>query len=190
MIDARRAPLYPTTRTGLDAGTILDLPFIDEQAKNISTHRRQGVNITDTQTRQDPAGGLNDGRPTPARVALPAGWLALLGPALPSASDTSTPAAGPGRRGNGFRLLWVVLAANASPSCCSRGHACHDRERRGFATMIARRWAPAGVSDRVQGAIIATDLAGFTGIVLSMQLLFHLSMAWSVGIGLAIIGRC
>lgn len=38
-----------------------------------------------------------------------------------------------------------------------------------------------------QGAVVVTDLAEFTGIVLGLQLLFQFSIGWSVGLGLGIV---
>jgi manganese transport protein len=131
---------------------------------------------------------------TPARVALRRpGWPALLGPAFAVSIGYVDPgnwASDLAAGAYGFRLLWVILAANAVAVvlqiAVTRVTIASGED---LATMIARRWARFRIAFLVafQGAIIATDLAEFTGIVLGMQLLFRLSLAWSIGIGLAIV---
>jgi manganese transport protein len=90
----------------------------------------------------------------------------------------------------GYRLLWVVLVANAiaivlqlavSELTISTGS--------DLATLIAQRFPRASNAFWVvfQGAAIATDLAEFSGIVLGVQLLFHCSLIASVIAGLAIV---
>jgi manganese transport protein len=58
-----------------------------------------------------------------------------------------------------------------------------------LATLIAQRWGRYRLALWLAfaGAVIATDLAEFTGITLGAQLLFHLSTALSAGIGVAAV---
>jgi manganese transport protein len=131
---------------------------------------------------------------SPARLGLRRpGWLALLGPAFAVSIGYIDPgnwASDLAAGAYGFRLLWVVLAANAIAIvlqvAVTRVTIASGED---LATLIARRWKRFSGAFLVafQGAIVATDLAEFTGIVLGMQLLFHLSLAWSIGIGLAIV---
>jgi manganese transport protein len=126
-------------------------------------------------------------------TALRTRWLQLLGPAFVVSIGYIDPgnwatdlAAGT----YGYRLLWVVLVANAiavvlqlavSELTVSTGT--------DLATLIARRFPRASnVFWAVfQGAAVATDVAEFSGIVLGVQLLFHCSLAVSVIAGLAIV---
>jgi manganese transport protein len=90
-----------------------------------------------------------------------------------------------------YTLLWVILAANAiaivMQVAVTRVTIATGDD---LATLIARRWARWSPAFWLafQGAVIATDLAEFTGIVLGAQLLFAIPLAWSVAFGLAVVG--
>lgn len=121
------------------------------------------------------------------------GWLALIGPAFAVSIGYVDPgnwASDLAAGAYGFRLLWVIVAANAIAVvlqvAVTRVTIATGDD---LATLIATRWPrwrPAFWA-AFQSAVVATDLAEFTGIVLGLQLLFHLSLAWSVGIGLAVV---
>ncbi len=133
---------------------------------------------------------------SPARssgIRFPA-WLKLVGPAFAVSIGYIDPgnwasdlAAGT----YGYSLLWVIVVANAiaiiMQVAVTRLTIATGET---FATLIARRWKrwSAAFWFAFQGAVIATDLAEFTGIVLGAQLLFGLSLAWSVAFGLGVVG--
>ena len=131
---------------------------------------------------------------TPARALLRRpGWFALLGPAFAVSIGYIDPgnwasdlAAGAYR----FSLLWVILAANGIAIvlqvAVTRVTIATGED---LASLISQRWPRyrSAFWFAFQGAVIATDLAEFTGIVLGLQLLFRLSIGWSVGIGLGIV---
>lgn len=132
---------------------------------------------------------------TPARAAAlrRPGWFSLIGPAFAVSIGYVDPgnwASDLAAGGYGFRLLWVILAANAIAIvlqiAVTRVTIATGSD---LATLIATRWTRYRVAfwATFQGAIIATDLAEFTGIVLGLQLLFHLALGPSVAIGLAIV---
>ena len=131
----------------------------------------------------------------PARVGAPVlpGWLRLAGPAIAVSIGYVDPgnwASDIAAGAYGFRLLWAVLAANAMAIvlqlAVSRVTIATGAD---LATLIAQRWprwAPAGWV-LFQGAVMATDVAEFTGIVLGAQLLFGLPAIWSVLFGVAVV---
>ncbi len=132
---------------------------------------------------------------TPARAAAlrRPGWLALIGPAFAVSIGYVDPgnwASDLAAGAYGFRLLWVILAANAIAIvlqvAVTRVTIATGSD---LATLIATRWTRYRMAfwAAFQGAVIATDLAEFTGIVLGLQLLFHLALGPSVGLGLAIV---
>jgi len=121
------------------------------------------------------------------------GWLALIGPAFAVSIGYVDPgnwASDLAAGGYGFRLLWVILVANAIAVvlqiAVTRVTIATGQD---LATLIANRWPRFRMAfwATFQGAVIATDLAEFTGIVLGLQLLFHLALGPSVGIGLGIV---
>jgi manganese transport protein len=129
----------------------------------------------------------------PATLRVP-GWLKLLGPAFAVSIGYIDPgnwasdlAAGAYR----YSLLWVIVAANAiaivMQVAVTRVTIATGED---FATLIARRWKrwSPGFWFAFQGAVIATDLAEFTGIVLGAELLFNLTLTWSVVFGLVVVG--
>lgn len=88
----------------------------------------------------------------------------------------------------GYRLLWVVLASNAIAIVLQLAvtqYTLQSGQELGVA--IARRWPKLRTTfwALFQGAAIATDLAEFTGIVLGLQLLFHLTMPLAIVVGFA-----
>ncbi|MBC5815782.1 MAG: Nramp family divalent metal transporter, partial [Candidatus Eremiobacteraeota bacterium] len=89
-----------------------------------------------------------------------------------------------------YRLLWVVVAANAIAIVLQVAVSLVTAATgSNLATLIAQRWprlSPAFWAI-FQGAAMATDVAEFSGIVLGVELLFHLSLLASVAIGLIII---
>jgi manganese transport protein len=132
---------------------------------------------------------------TPARAAAlrRPSWLALVGPAFAVSIGYIDPgnwASDLAAGAYGYRLLWVILAANAIAVvlqiAVTRVTIATGED---LATLIARRWTRFRFAfwGAFQGAVIATDLAEFTGIVLGLQLLFHLALAPSVAIGLGIV---
>jgi manganese transport protein len=132
---------------------------------------------------------------TPARAAAlrRPGWLSLVGPAFAVSIGYVDPgnwASDLAAGGYGFRLLWVILAANAIAIvlqiAVTRVTIATGSD---LATLIATRWTRYRFAfwAAFQGAVVATDLAEFTGIVLGLQLLFHLALAPSIAIGLAVV---
>jgi manganese transport protein len=133
---------------------------------------------------------LNPAQPVPLRIPT---WVKLLGPAFAVSIGYIDPgnwasdlAAGAYR----FSLLWVIVAANliaiVMQLAVTRVTIATGED---LATLIARRWkrwAPA-LWATFQGAVVATDLAEFTGIVLGIQLLFGLNLTASVGLGLVVV---
>jgi manganese transport protein len=121
------------------------------------------------------------------------GWLALIGPAFAVSIGYVDPgnwASDLAAGGYGFRLLWVILAANAIAVvlqiAVTRVTIATGDD---LATLIAARWPrwrPAFWT-AFQSAVVATDLAEFTGIVLGLQLLFNLALGPSVALGLGIV---
>ena len=120
-------------------------------------------------------------------------WLRILGPAFAVSIGYIDPgnwatdlAAG----AYGYRLLWVVFAANAIAVvlqlAVSRVTIATGED---LATLISRRWKRSATAFWLifQGAAIATDIAEFSGIVLGVQLLFHCSLIASVIAGVAIV---
>ena len=89
-----------------------------------------------------------------------------------------------------FSLLWVVLGANVIAVivqlAVTRVTVVTGED---LATLISARWSKAKLPlcFAFEGAIIATDLAEFTGITLGAQLLFHLTTAMSVAVGVAVV---
>lgn len=132
----------------------------------------------------------------PARVASPAlpGWLRFAGPAIAVSIGYVDPgnwASDIAAGAYGFRLLWVIVVANAIAVvlqlAVSRVTVATGED---LAGGIARRWprfAPAAWV-LFQGAVMATDVAEFTGIVLGAQLLFGLPTVWSVFFGIVVVG--
>src|ERR1700676_2688931 len=103
------------------------------------------------------------------------GWLALLRPAFAVSLGYVDPgnwASDLAAGAYGFKLLWVILGANAIAIvlqvAVTRVTIATGED---LATLIARRWQRFKAAFLVvfQGAIIATDLAEFTGIVLGLQ---------------------
>ncbi|GAC1587511.1 MAG: Nramp family divalent metal transporter [Candidatus Velthaea sp.] len=90
----------------------------------------------------------------------------------------------------GYRLLWVIVLANAMAIVLQLA-VTHVTVATGtsLATLIAKRWPKRSTSFWVvfQGAAIATDLAEFSGIVLGVQLLLHCSLLASVALGLFLV---
>jgi len=131
----------------------------------------------------------------PARLGAPAfpGWIRLAGPAIAVSIGYVDPgnwASDIAAGAYGFRLLWSILAANAIAIvlqlAVSRVTIATGED---LATLIARRWprcAPFGWV-LFQGAVMATDVAEFTGIVLGAQLLFGLPASWSVLFGIVVV---
>ena len=130
-----------------------------------------------------------------ARKAQPpvAGWFALLGPAFVVSIGYMDPgnwATDLGAGAFGYRLLWVIMAANVlaiglqvSVSNLAVGTGSD------LATLIAQRWPRARLSFWAvfQLTAMATDLAEFAGVVLGAQLLFHLSLAVAVLVGITVV---
>jgi manganese transport protein len=120
-------------------------------------------------------------------------WLRILGPAFAVSVGYIDPgnwATDLGAGAYGYRLLWVVFAANAvavvlqlavSQVTIARGE--------DLATIISRRWKRGTTAfwTIFQGAAIATDVAEFSGIVLGIELLFHCSLAVSALAGVAVV---
>lgn len=116
-------------------------------------------------------------------------WLRLLGPAF----IVSVGYIDPGNWATdlaaglyGFKLLWVIAVANAIAivlQCAVTRLAIITGTD--LATAVAVRWPSIApfVWPVFQGAAITTDFAEFTGIVLGLELLFHLSLLTSVLLG-------
>jgi manganese transport protein len=133
--------------------------------------------------------------PARGRIAAPAfpGWLRLAGPAIAVSIGYVDPgnwASDIAAGAYGFRLLWTIIAANAMAIvlqlAVSRITTATGED---LAALIARRWprcAPFGWV-LFQGAVMATDVAEFTGIVLGAQLLFGIPTMWSVFFGLVVV---
>jgi manganese transport protein len=133
-------------------------------------------------------------------LALPAGavrsrtaWLRLAGPAFAVSIGYIDPGNWAADLAAGvyhFSLLWVVLAANAIALVVQlaviRVTVATGRD---LASLIGERWGRYRVPLWLafEGAVIATDVAEFTGITLGAQLLFHLTTALSAGIGVAVV---
>lgn len=120
-------------------------------------------------------------------------WLALVGPAFAVSIGYVDPgnwasdlAAGAYR----YSLLWVILLASAIAIVMQLA-VTHVTLATGndLAALIATRWRRWALPlwFAFQGAVIATDLAEFTGVVLGAQLLFHLTLAQSVGFGILVV---
>jgi manganese transport protein len=126
-------------------------------------------------------------------TALRSRWLQLLGPAFVVSVGYIDPgnwatdlAAGT----YGYRLLWVVLVANAIALVLQLAVSeLTIVTGADLATLIAQRFPRASNALWIvfQGAAIATDVAEFSGIVLGVELLFHWSLLMSVAAGLAIV---
>jgi manganese transport protein len=125
--------------------------------------------------------------PRPA-FALPR-WLTLAGPAVAVSIGYVDPgnwASDLAAGAYGFRLLWVILAANVVAivlqTAVTRLTIASGSD---FAALIAARWPRAAPAfwGTFQLAAIATDIAEFTGIVLGAQLLFHLPVLVCVAAG-------
>jgi manganese transport protein len=121
------------------------------------------------------------------------GWLRLVGPAFAVSIGYIDPgnwAADFASSVYHFSLLWVILAANAIAVlvqlAVTRVTIATGMD---FATLIRERWSKAAIPLWIvfEGAVIATDVAEFTGITLGAQLLFHLSTAASVAIGVVVV---
>lgn len=139
--------------------------------------------------------GVQDSRRLPRSLvaALHTPWIRMLGPAFVVSIGYMDPgnwatdlAAG----AYGYRLLWVVVAANAIAIvlqlAVSRVTMVSGSN---LATLISRRWPHLSFAFWFvfQGAAVATDVSEFSGVVLGVRLLFHCTLLWSVVWGLAIV---
>jgi manganese transport protein len=120
-------------------------------------------------------------------------WLRLLGPAFVVSIGYVDPgnwATDLGAGAYGYQLLWVVLVASAIAIVLQLAVSeLTIATGTDLATLISRRWPRFSTLFWAifQGAAVATDVAEFSGIVLGVELLFHLSLIVSVIAGLAIV---
>src|SRR6202051_1113215 len=109
-------------------------------------------------------------------------WFRLLGPAFVVSIGYVDPgnwATDLGAGVYGYRLLWVVLVASAIAIVLQLAVSeLTIATGQDLATLISRRWPRCSTMFWAifQGAAVATDVAEFSGIVLGVELLFHLSL--------------